>query len=169
MVLEKRVGHGVYYTAALIGIAFYFFRTSTADAQGMMEVAEKVKGVLSKGRTAVGVAVKFVPCFKLVAEIQGNMKKVGYNAKGLRICLDRAIPKDEEIQGREDQMVTREELRTKVKNCITAMIAAARGKDDIEEDMLTDIKDCFMNAAQSLSALTGGDDGDNAGGEGHRR
>lgn len=39
----------------------------------MMEVAEKVKGVLSKGRTAVGVAVKFVPCFKLVAEIQGNV------------------------------------------------------------------------------------------------
>ncbi|XP_022661050.1 uncharacterized protein LOC111250297 isoform X2 [Varroa destructor] len=144
------------FPCLISGIAFYFFRTSTADAQGMMEVAEKVKGVLSKGRTAVGVAVKFVPCFKLVAEIQGNMKKVGYNAKGLRICLDRAIPKDEEIQGREDQMVTREELRTK-------------GKDDIEEDMLTDIKDCFMNAAQSLSALTGGDDGDNAGGEGHRR
>lgn len=42
------------------------------------------------------------------------MKKVGYNTKGLRICLDRAIPKDEEIQGRENQMVTREELRTKV-------------------------------------------------------
>lgn len=49
-----------------------------------------------------------------VSLVDAQMKKVGYNAKGLRICLDRAIPKDEEIQGREDQMVTREELRTKV-------------------------------------------------------
>lgn len=43
-----------------------------------------------------------------------QMKKVGYNSKGLKLCLEKAIPSDEEIQGRENQDITKEEIRAKV-------------------------------------------------------
>ncbi|XP_028966898.1 uncharacterized protein LOC114828138 [Galendromus occidentalis] len=138
---------------------------SSAESQGMGEVLGKVRGAISKGRVAAGIAAKFVPCFRLLSEIQDNMKKVTYNSKGLRMCLEKAIPRDEDIEGKDNVYVTKDEMRTKIKTCVSSMIAAARGKNVDDDDVLVDVKDCFMEAGQSLSALS--EDGKDGGKEGH--
>ena len=85
------------------------------------------------------------------------MKKVTYYSKGLRMCLEKAIPRDEEIEGKENVYVTRDEMRTKIKTCISSIVAAARGKNVDDDDALVDVKECSMEAGQSLSGL-GGDE-----------
>ena len=106
----------------------------------------KVRVLVSKGRVVAGIAVKFVPCSRLLSEIQDNvsslpesliktlsraspqldalsiqrvmfrlqMKKVTYNSRGLRMCLEQAMPREEDIEGKDNVYVTRDEIRTKV-------------------------------------------------------